>query len=88
MHSVNRDSESTLKLSENRPAGHYFVDIGDGDLLVKHHNINSDLKPIMIGRIALRGDHADFRAVSGETAVAGSACCVFRSIVTAHFGKA
>lgn len=46
----------------------YFVDIGDGDLLVKHHNINSDLEPILIGRIALRGDRADFRAVSGETA--------------------
>lgn len=46
----------------------YFVDIGNGDLLVKHHNINSDLEPIMIGRIALRGDRADFRAVSGETA--------------------
>lgn len=46
----------------------YFVDIGNGDLLVKHHNINSDLDPILIGRIALRGDRADFRAVSGETA--------------------
>ncbi len=46
----------------------YFVDIGNGDLLVKHHNINSDLEPILIGRIALRGDRADFRAVSGETA--------------------
>ncbi|MBK7044834.1 MAG: hypothetical protein IPH50_14880 [Rhodanobacteraceae bacterium] len=46
----------------------YFVDVGNGDLLVKHHNINSDLEPILIGRIALRGDRADFRAVSGETA--------------------
>lgn len=46
----------------------YFVDIGEGDLLVKHHNINSDLEPITIGRIALRGDRADFLAVSGETA--------------------
>lgn len=46
----------------------YFVDIGNDDLLVKHHNINSDLDPITIGRISLRGNRADFRAASGETA--------------------
>lgn len=46
----------------------YFVNIGQDEILVKHHNVNSDTDPILVGRITPRGDQAHFASVSGDTA--------------------
>jgi len=62
----------------------YFVDIGNGEQLVKHHNVNSDLDPIRVGKIIQRGDRFDFSSVSGETAGGQSVAPVSDGVLVAR----